>query len=56
MAERLQAAEEKLRKANSNNAQMIFDMEMEVIQNFHIHTPSRVIMREILDQANTETR
>jgi hypothetical protein len=40
MAKRLQAAEEKLRKAKSSNAQTIFDTELEAIRNLHIYTPS----------------
>jgi hypothetical protein len=46
MAKRLQAAEVKLRKAKSSNPQTIFHMEMEVIRNFHLHTPSAEAMSE----------
>jgi hypothetical protein len=55
MAKRLQAAEEKLRKAKSSDAQTIFDTEMEAIRNFHILTPSREAMPENPDQAIPET-
>jgi hypothetical protein len=55
MAKRLQAAEDKLRKAKSSDAQTIFDTEMEAIRNFHIHTPSREAIPEIPEYAFTET-
>jgi hypothetical protein len=55
MAKRLQAAEEKLRKAKSSDAQTIFDTEMAAIQNFHIHTPSREATPENPEQAIPET-
>jgi hypothetical protein len=40
MSERLQAAEERLKRAKGTDAQTIFDTEMEAIRNFHIITPS----------------
>jgi hypothetical protein len=41
MAKRLQAAEEKLKRAKGTGTQKIFDTEMEAIRNFHIVTPPR---------------
>jgi hypothetical protein len=55
MAERLQAAEEKLRTAKSSDAQTMFDTEIEQILKFHIHTPSREMMAENQEQAIHET-
>jgi hypothetical protein len=40
MAKRCEAAEEKLRKAKSTDEQIIFNTEIEAIQNFHIHISS----------------
>jgi hypothetical protein len=41
MANRVRAAEEKLKRAKGTDAQTIFDTEMVAIRNFHIVTPPR---------------
>jgi hypothetical protein len=55
MAKRLQAGEEKLRKAKSSDTQTIFDTEIEAIRNFHIHTPPRKAIPEDRQQVIPET-
>jgi hypothetical protein len=52
MAKRLQAAEEKLKRAKGTDAQTIFDNEMEAIRNFHIVTPPRENTPGILTVGN----
>jgi hypothetical protein len=55
MAKRLQAVEEKLRKAKNSNAQTIFDMEREAIRKLYIHTPLEGAMPENPEQAIRES-
>jgi hypothetical protein len=56
MSKRLQAAEDKLRKAKRSDAHTIFDTEMEVIRNFDIYTQSQEAMIEYLEQGIPKTR
>jgi hypothetical protein len=47
MAQRLQAAEEKLKRAKGTDTQTIFETEMEAIRNFHTATPPRGVTPDI---------
>jgi hypothetical protein len=49
MAKHLQAAEEQHRTSKSSDAKTIFNMEMKVIRNFHIHNRSREVTSAILE-------
>jgi hypothetical protein len=56
MAKRLQDAEEKLKRAKGTDAQTIFDTEMDAKRNFHIITPPRENIPDILTVGNQNPR